>query len=105
LRIETVAPPAIRSAMPRAMPYMPSVPMKEGTLSLATRRPLIRPGIGVDDGEAGADGDRRHGLAGEVGIGGDDAVIADLGRVLGDGDVDQAVLDVVDDRGAARRRR
>src|SRR3954464_14823068 len=48
------------------------------------------------DGGAGTD-QRRHRLAVDHGVGGHDAVIADLRRVLGDGKVDQAGLEVVDD--------
>ena len=46
--------------------------------------------------EAGADLGRDR-LAGQRGEGGDHAEIADLGRVLGDRQVDQAGLEVVDD--------
>ena len=48
--------------------------------------------------EAGADRGRDR-MAGQVGVGGHDAEIADLGRVLGDRQVDEAGVEVVDDRG------
>ena len=41
----TVMPPAIRKAAPRAMPYMPSVPMNGGTRSREISQPLTRPGM------------------------------------------------------------
>ena len=51
---------------------------------------------GVHHREAGADVGR-HRLPGHRGVGGHHAVVADLGRVLGDRHVDQPGLDVVDD--------
>ena len=40
----TVVPLANRKAAPRATPYMPSVPMKGGTLSFEMSQPFTAPG-------------------------------------------------------------